>query len=35
LEAIPNDPRADKEFLENLKQSIPKNLERLEKKLKK
>jgi len=35
LEAIPNDPLPDKEFLENLKQSIPKNLERLEKKLKK
>jgi tetratricopeptide (TPR) repeat protein len=35
LEAIPNDPRPDKEFLENLKQSIPQNLERLEKKLKK
>jgi CubicO group peptidase (beta-lactamase class C family) len=35
LEAIPNDPRPDKEFLENLKQSIPKNLERLEKKPKK
>jgi tetratricopeptide (TPR) repeat protein len=35
LEAIPNDPRPDKEFLENLKQSIPENLERLEKKLKK
>lgn len=28
-------PRPDKEFLENLKQSIPRNLERLEKKLKK
>ncbi len=35
LEAIPNDPRPDKELLESLKQSIPKNLERLEKKLKK